>query len=187
MIKICVTLHKVVSDFDNKKQTVDIKMLCSFATAVVNIASYDRTPVQYTHAVFFRKARTRDEISSVQFKMVFIRSGRPIWAPPGLSGVSPNVAIKTVSMLYLIDDGPVSSSQGKSLSRFLFLRLSPPETSASSVQSWQTLARCWRRGPSHRQQKELSHARRFRLISVPAVLWRAAHRIHPHVSCEVPL
>ena len=40
-----------------------------------------------------------DQFSSVQFKMVSMRCGRPICAPPSLSGVSPMLPFKTVPML----------------------------------------------------------------------------------------
>ena len=38
-------------------------------------------------------------LGSVQFQMVSVCSGRPICAPPHLSGVSPNVALETCSGL----------------------------------------------------------------------------------------
>ena len=69
------------------------------------------------------------QFSSVQFKMVSMRSGRPICAPPpSLRGVSPKVALETnsSSVVGLIDDGPFSSSQGRSgffVEVFLFVFL----------------------------------------------------------------
>ena len=52
--------------------------------------------------------------------MVSMRLGRPICAPLRLRSF-PNVAIKTVSMVvWLIDDGPFSSSQGTSFSSSSF-------------------------------------------------------------------
>ena len=42
---------------------------------------------------------TELQFSSVQFRTVSMRSGKPIRAPPRLSEVSPNVAFETVPML----------------------------------------------------------------------------------------
>ena len=48
--------------------------------------------------------------TSVQFRMVSMRSGRPICTPHRLSGVSPMLPLKQFQMLvWLHDDGPFSS------------------------------------------------------------------------------
>ena len=55
--------------------------------------------------------------SSVQFKMVSMRSEKPICAPHCLSEVSPTLPLKNVR---LIDDGPLSSFGGRSSSASSF-------------------------------------------------------------------
>ena len=68
--------------------------------------------------------------SSVQFKMVSMRSGRPIGAPPRLSGVSPMLPLKQFLFSFCVprnssNSGPFSSSQGRSLSASSFLQQQP--------------------------------------------------------------
>ena len=52
---------------------------------------------EMTKMVLRKKALV--QFTSVQFKMVSMRLGRPIWAPHHLSGVSPMLPLETVPML----------------------------------------------------------------------------------------
>ena len=63
-----------------------------------------------------RASRSSVQFSSVQFKMVSMLSGKPICAPSRLSGVSPVLPLKQFQCWSVIDDGPFSSSKGRSLS-----------------------------------------------------------------------
>ena len=65
------------------------------------------------------------QFSSVQFKMVSMRSGKAICAPIRLSGVSPTLPLKQFQRC---SDWrcPFFVLSGKIVERFLFLRLSPP-------------------------------------------------------------
>ena len=65
------------------------------------------------------------QFSSVQFKMVSMRSGRPICAPPRLSGVSPMLPLKQFQC-WFDWRWPFIVLSKKIFERFLFLRLSPP-------------------------------------------------------------
>ena len=90
----------------------------------------------------YLRRRSSAQFTSLQFKMVSMRSGRPICAPPRLSGDSPNVALETVPMLVWFTmalSRPLKLKQfqcwsdsrwpclvvlsRKSVERFLFLRL----------------------------------------------------------------
>ena len=63
-------------------------------------------------------------LSSVQIKMVSMRSEKPIFASLRLSGVSPTLPLTDSCNVRLIDDGPLSSFQ--TVQRLLFPRLSSP-------------------------------------------------------------
>ena len=54
--------------------------------------------VQHSQASCMGQFSSVIQFSSIQFKMVYMRSGRPTCAPPRLSGVSPHVAVETVPM-----------------------------------------------------------------------------------------
>ena len=58
--------------------------------------------------------QSQRQFSSVQVKMVFIRSEKPICAQPGLPEASPTLALKRFQCSS--DDGPLSSFQGRSCS-----------------------------------------------------------------------
>ena len=66
------------------------------------------------------------QFSSVQFKIVSMRSGRPVCAAPPSRRSFLNVALETVpTLVWWLTMVPFSSSQTKIVERFLFLRLSP--------------------------------------------------------------
>ena len=87
---------------------------------------YSHTAIRPKRLVYRRLKRSNDScsfsvqcISSVQFKIVSMRSEKPIRAPPPYLRSIPIVAFES-SDVPLIDDGPLSSFQGRSSSASSF-------------------------------------------------------------------
>ena len=60
----------------------------------LEVSCVQSNPVQSTTVQFSSVQFSSVQHSTVQFKMVSMRSGRPIYAPPRLSGVSPMLPLK---------------------------------------------------------------------------------------------
>ena len=81
---------------DNKYNTSGRQYMIIYITTLEGVAPLVCTVPQSSGLFIMCTHPSSVQLSSVQFEMISVHSGKPICAPPRLSEVSPNIAFETV-------------------------------------------------------------------------------------------